>query len=145
MAHARESRLTTPGRPYGRPTLFHLLRIVAIALFTLVTGTAGYALADSNGGLSGSGGDGAGAISGYSVSNVSYTLNFLDPTRIDAVSFDIDADSTLPSVKVKLVRDSEFWHACSVAVGQSPSRVNCQLQAPVAVAAVDEVHVVAAQ
>ncbi len=40
--------------------MFHLLRIVAIALFTLVAASAGYAFAASNSGLAGPGGDGSG-------------------------------------------------------------------------------------
>ena len=127
--------------------MLHLqvLRVVAIALFTIVVGSAGYAFAASNSGLAGPGGDGAGAISGYSIGNVSYALNTLDPTRIDAVSFDIDADGVVPSVKVKLISSSETWHDCAVSTAQSPARATCTMQSPVAVAAVNEVRVVAAQ
>ena len=122
-----------------------LLRVVAIALFTIVVGSAGYAFAASNTGLAGPGGDGAGAISGYSIANVSYALNALDPTRIDAVSFDIDAVGIAPSVKVKLISSSETWHDCAVSTAQAPARATCAMEPPVAVSAVNEVHVVAAQ
>lgn len=128
--------------------MLHLLRVVAIALATLVAGSAGYAFAASNSGLLGSGGDGAGAISGYSVGNVSYTLNSHDPTRIDAVSFDLDAgaDSGVPAtVRVKLVSNSETWHDCAVSAAPSPARATCALGDSVAVADVNELRVVAAQ
>lgn len=125
--------------------MLQILRVVAIALFTIVAGSVGYAFAASNSGLAGPGGDGAGPISGYSVGNVSYTLNAYDPTRIDAVSFDIDADGAPSIVKVKLVSSSETWHGCAVSAEQSPARATCVLESPVAVSAVNEVRVVAAQ
>jgi hypothetical protein len=126
--------------------VLQILRVVAIALFTIVAGSAGYAFAASNSGLAGPGGDGAGAISGYSVENVSYSLNSLDPTRIDAVSFDLDADGGVPrTLKVKLVSDSDTWHSCSVSTDAMPARATCALGSSVAVVDVDEVRVVAAQ
>jgi len=126
--------------------MFQTLRVVAIALFTVVAGSTGYAFASANTGLSGPGGDGSGAISGYHVDNISYTLNSHNPTRIDAVSFDLEADSgDPPNVKVKLVSGSDTWHDCAVAATPVASRATCLMTAPVAVAAVNEVRVVAAQ
>lgn len=125
--------------------MLQILRVVAIALFTIVAGSAGYAFAASNTGLAGPGGDGAGSISGYAVGNVSYTLNFDDPTRLDAVSFDIDAGDVMPEVMVKLVSDSTTWHDCAVSTAQVPARATCALGGSVTVADVDEVRVVAAQ
>jgi hypothetical protein len=125
--------------------MLHILRAVAVALVTVVAGSVGYAFAASNSGLSGAGGDGAGAISGYAIANISYALNMDDPTRLDAVSFDIDAGDPLPSVVVKLVSDSDEWHPCAVSTAQVPARATCSLGGAVAVADVDEVRVVAAQ
>ena len=125
--------------------MLQILRVVAIALFTLVAGSAGYAFAASNTGLAGPGGDGAGSISGYTVGNVSYTLNSSDPTRLDAVSFEIDAGDVLPAVMVKLVSSSDAWHDCAVSAAQVPARATCVLGGSVTVAEVDEVRVVAAQ
>jgi hypothetical protein len=125
--------------------MLQVLRVVAIALFTIVAGSVGYAFAASNSGLAGPGGDGTGPISGYTVGNVSYSLNSHDPTRLDAVSFDIDADDVVPTVMVKLVRDSNDWHDCVVSTSQAPARVTCALGGFVAVADVNEMRVVAAQ
>jgi hypothetical protein len=125
--------------------VFHILRVVAIALFTVVAGSVGYAYAASNSGLVGSGGDGSGQISGYQISDVSYKLDAIDPTRIDAVSFNIDAGDHVPDVMVSLVRDSGAWHDCAVSTAAVPARVTCQLSTPVAVAEVNELRVVAAQ
>jgi hypothetical protein len=125
--------------------MLQVLRVVAIALCTLVAGSVGYAYASSNSGLNGAGGDGAGSISGYSIDNVSYSLSTDDPTRLDAVSFEIDAGAAVPSVRVKLVSDRDDWHSCAVSTDQVPARVTCPLGGSVAVADVDEVRVVAAQ
>ncbi|HEX5164669.1 MAG TPA: hypothetical protein VFV93_04670 [Thermomicrobiales bacterium] len=125
--------------------MLQILRVVAVALFTLVAGSVGYAYASSNSGLTGAGGDGAGQISGYQISDVSYTLNALDPTRIDAVSFDIDAGDSSPDVMVSLVRDGGAWHDCTVSTASAPARATCQMRTPVAVVDVDELRVVAAQ
>lgn len=126
--------------------MIQVLRVVAIALFTIVAGSVGYAYAASNSGLAGPGGDGVGTVSGYSVGNVSYVLNSLDPTRIDAISFDLDADFGVPrTLKVKLNSDSDTWHTCSVSMTAEPTRATCALGSSVAVVDVDEVRVVAAQ
>ncbi len=125
--------------------MLQVLRVVAIALFTIVAGSVGYAFAASNSGLAGPGGDGAGQISGYTIGNVSYSINSHDPGQLDAVSFDIDAENVVPTVKVKLVSSSNDWHECAVSTGQIPARATCALGGSVTVADVDEVRVVAAQ
>jgi hypothetical protein len=125
--------------------MLQVLRVVAIALVTVVAGSIGYAFAASNTGLSGAGGDGAGLISGYTVSDISYSLDSSDPTRLDAVNFAIDGGAATPSVVVKLVSDSDDWHPCVVSNAEVPARATCALDGLVAVADVDEVRVVAAQ
>ena len=54
-------------------------------------------------------GSGATAISGYTVSNVAYTLN-ADPTKIDAVTFTLD--KAAGTVKAQLV-SAGTWYACT--------------------------------
>jgi len=125
--------------------MLHILRVVAVALVSIVAGSVGYGFAASNTGLSGSGGDGVGQISGYAIDNISYTLSSQDPTRLDAVSFDIDGGAAMPAVMVKLVSESEDWHSCAISTAQVPSRATCALGGSVAIADVDEVRVVAAQ
>jgi hypothetical protein len=125
--------------------VLQILRVVAIALFTIVAGSVGYAYAASNSGLSGPGGDGAGQISGYQITDVSYTLNSSDPTWIDAVSFNIDAGEQVPDVSVSLVRDSGAWHDCAVSMASLPARATCQMTTPVAVTDVNELRVVATE
>jgi hypothetical protein len=59
-------------------------------------------------------GDGQAAISGYTVSNVHYTLNGTNPGNIDAVSFTLDtAPVTGSTVKIKLVSSGSTWYTCT--------------------------------
>jgi hypothetical protein len=71
--------------------LYHnRFRILAIMVMILVLATAAYGFAASNTVPAGQAGEGTGAISGYVVSSVVYTLNSGDPTAFDSVAFDLD-------------------------------------------------------
>lgn len=75
--------------------------IVVMALVGLVAiATYAYTATNTFASTTNKAGDGAQAISGYVVSNVEYTLNSTDPTRVSAVDFDLDAPAT--TVKAKL-------------------------------------------
>jgi hypothetical protein len=55
-------------------------------------------------------GDGSQTISGYTVSNIAYSLNNATPTNLDAVSFTLDAAAG--TVKIKVVGGGS-WYSCS--------------------------------
>lgn len=88
-------------------------------------------------------GDGAGAASGYTISNETYTLNGTDPTKVDAVAFDLNSTPPAGSViKVRLVSTGTDWYSCTATV----AAVSCTTTSPQATAAtVDELRVVVAQ
>ena len=80
------------------------------ALIAAISAAAGiYAFTNSNTVPATSAGSGATAISGYTVSNVAYTLN-ADPTKIDAVTFTLD--KAAGTVKAQLVSTGS-WYACT--------------------------------
>ena len=80
------------------------------ALIAAISAAAGiYAFTNSNTVPATSAGSGATAISGYTVSNVAYTLN-ADPTKIDAVTFTLD--KAAGTVKAQLV-SAGTWYACT--------------------------------
>jgi hypothetical protein len=89
------------------------------------------------------GGDGAGAISGYIVSNIKYSLNASDPRNIDSVTFDVDvAPPAGATKKIKLVAAGSTWYTCT----NVTTAFTCNTTAPQAtVAAADELRVVVAQ
>src|SRR5947208_1928990 len=60
------------------------------------------------------GGDGAGTISGYTISTVKYTLNSTDPRNIDTVTFNTDvAPPSGATVKIRLVSSGSTWYSCT--------------------------------
>lgn len=106
----------------------------------LVLGT--FALTASNTVPATKAGDGAGAISGYAVSDVHYSLNTLDPSLIDSVTFTLDSAPKVGStLKVKLDSGGSTWYACT----NVTTAVTCVTTAPPAsVSTADELRVVVA-
>lgn len=86
-----------------------------LAIIILVLGAAIYGLAASNTVPATSAGDGEGAISGYTISNIKYTLNSSDPSLIDMVQF--DTTGTPATVKIKLVDAGSTWYDCTAGAG----------------------------
>lgn len=87
--------------------LFVLFVIVAIS-------AAAYAFAASNTVPDTKAGDGSGAVSGYTVTGVVYTLNGTNPSTLDSVSFDLGAAAT--QVQVQLVAAGS-WYTCALDTG----------------------------
>ncbi len=79
--------------------------LIGMAAFTLATIT--YAYAASNTVPAGKAGSGSGAITGYTVSNVTYTLDSNNPVNITAVAFTLDAGAV--TVKVRLVNGGTLF------------------------------------
>ena len=58
-------------------------------------------------------GDGARAITGYTVTNVHYGLNGTDPTLVDEVTFDLDSTPVAGSTITIQLASGSFWYACT--------------------------------
>ena len=120
-------------------------RTPLLALFLVGVGLsgAGYAFAAANTVPTSKAGDGAGAITGYTVSSVVYDLNAAAPQNIDQVTFDLDsAPGGTSKIRLKLVSSGATWYTCSN-VGVA---VTCATTVPQAtVATADELRVVVAQ
>lgn len=112
--------------------------IGALVVGVISASTAGNTVEESRAGI------GTGAVTGYDVSSVSYTLNSSDPSLVDAVTFTLDAAPTAGStIQVRLSDGSPTWYTCSF----SGTSVTCPTTAapPASVADVTELTVVAAQ
>jgi hypothetical protein len=115
-------------------------RFVYAALLASVAGSSAFAFANSNTVPASSAGSGSGTISGYSATNVSYTLDASNPQNIDAVTFTI-SPTTTATVKVQL-SSGGAWYSCSDTAGS----VSCATTSPQATAAAaTQLTVVAAQ
>ena len=86
-----------------------------ILFAAIVIASTTFAFASSSTRLPGSKGEGAGGISGYNVTNVTYQFN-ADPTRIDSVMFTLDSNAL--TVKIKLNATASTWYTCSLVTGR---------------------------
>lgn len=90
------------------------MKVLLTVSVIVVLSAAAYAFAASNTVPDTRAGDGTGAVSGYTVTSVAYTLNASDPSTLDSVSFDLGAAAT--QVEVQLVA-SGTWYSCSLDSG----------------------------
>src|SRR4051794_28038717 len=89
-------------------------RYLLAAVAAAIVAPAAYAFTASNTVPGSNAGSGAGSISGYTVSNVAYTLNAANPQNVDQVAFTIAP--TTGTVKVQLVSGGS-WYSCANAAG----------------------------
>jgi archaellin len=114
-------------------------RFVIAAIVAAVVALAAYAVTATNTVPATNAGSGSGAISGYTVSSVAYTLNATNPQNVDQVAFTISP--TTGTVKVQLVSGGS-WYSCT----NSGGSVTCATTSPQATAAsINQLTVVAAQ
>ncbi len=117
-----------------------VLKIFIIAILAFVFATVATAFAASNTVPGTSAGEGAGVVSGYTVSSVHYVLNAANASNIDSVTFTLNATAT--TVKIKLVAASSTYYACTTTNGTDWQCPTTSPQATVAPA--DELRVIAA-
>ncbi len=108
---------------------------IGVVVLALVAGIGAYAFTASNTiADAGSAGIGTATISGYTVSNVAYTLDTADPSKWSAVDFDLDQAATQVQVKFddsNAVLTSSGWVDCtangSTIATSAPYAVHCVL------------------
>ena len=101
---------------------------------------AAYAFTAANTVPSSQAGDGSGTISGYTVSNIAYTLDSTNAANIESVAFTLDAAAG--TVKAKVVAASSTYTDCSNTGGNNWS---CDIEPDPSVLAADELRVIAVQ
>ena len=105
------------------------VKIFVLVVLVLALSGFTYAFAAANTVPATKAGDGSGAISGYTITNVKYNLDGTDPSAIDNVTFTLDAAAT--SANIRLVAGGT-WYSCTIAGGTA---VTCNtLDAPVSTA-----------
>ncbi|MBC8503859.1 MAG: hypothetical protein ISR58_17345 [Anaerolineales bacterium] len=70
------------------------IRNLALLFSALVMAAVTYGFAASNTVPAHKAGDGLGAVTGFTVSNIEYDLNATTPSNVDAVEFDLDVAAT---------------------------------------------------
>ena len=117
-----------------------ILTLVGMLVSMLLLATAAYAFTATNVVSTNRAGDGHNTISGYTISNVVYTLDNTSPQNIAAWQFDLDAAAT--SVRSKLVSSGTTYTAC---VHGAFFHWTCTPAAEPTVKAANELRVIAVQ
>jgi hypothetical protein len=128
------------------------LRLFGTFLLALVFATAAYGFANANTVPVSGAGDGQGAITGYTISAITYTLNAANPRNLDQVQFTLTPNAAgaldPTSVKIEITSGAaSTWHDCAVA----GTTATCDLTVatsgtvPVTALAATQLRVVAAQ
>lgn len=96
--------------------MIHLLRprTLFAVLLVLILSMAVYGFAAANVVPGSSAGDGSGAISGYTISNIRYTLNAANPANIQTVRFTINPTS---AGDVRITMNGATWYTCTNTAG----------------------------
>ena len=121
----------------------HLTRpraVLAVMLIAAVAAVGAYAFTASNTIPDSNAGSGTSAVSGYTATNIAYTLN-ADPLKVDTITFDLDAAAST----VKVQTDGSTWFDCSATAGGS-NTVTCDYSlAPLTLSAITTLNVIATQ
>jgi hypothetical protein len=90
-------------------------KYIAIALVILVLAVIAFGYAAANVVPESGAGEGVGTVSGYTISNIAYTLLTTDPTKVSSVAFDAAATSgaEAPSTVKVSVDSGSTWIACT--------------------------------
>lgn len=105
--------------------------VTALAIFAV----GGAAFTAANTVPQTSAGEGAGAISGFTLTNVVYNLNAANPTNISSVTFTAtavngDAVNTALTTFVEFDNASGNWYSCTRTGGVAPAHnINCDTTA----------------
>lgn len=121
-------------------------KYIAIAFIILTLGVIAYGYAAANVVPESGAGDGSGVISGYTVSNIDYTLLVADPSKVASVSLDVAATSGAGAPdEVHITVDSgTTWVSCT---GPATNTWTCAFTASSepSVTAIESLQVVAAE
>lgn len=121
-------------------------KYLAIAFIILTLGVIAYGYAAANVVPESGAGDGSGTVSGYTISNIDYTLLTSDPSKVTSVSFDVASTggAGVPNDVQITVDSGTTWVACT---GPETNTWTCTftVSAEPSVTAIESLQVVAAE
>ena len=115
------------------------LKVSLIILVAFALATVTYAYANTNTVPASTAGDGAGAISGYTVTNIVYTLDAANPANINKVAFTLNVAATVAQVSVT---GAAPYQSCVIAGG---TNVTCTFGTEPTVLSATSLQVIATQ
>ena len=86
------------------------VRFLIAGLVTVGVVTATYGFTAANTVPGSKAGDGEGAVTGYTISNIDYTLDAADPGLLDKVAFSLDSDPGSGEVRANV---DNIWASCT--------------------------------
>ncbi len=119
-------------------TLIGKSRFLGALVVAAAMATGAYAFTATNTVPASNAGSGSGAISGYTVSAIAYTLNATTPSDVDSLTFTLSANAT--TAKAKIVSGSTTYTACTIAGGVN---VTCNFSPDIAITTADSLSVIA--
>jgi hypothetical protein len=108
-------------------------KVALVVLISLVLAAATFAYAAANTVPASNAGDGSGTVSGYTVTNVHYTLDPTNPANISNVAFTLNSAAT----SAQITLDGTHWFACTITGGTSVSCVTTGANEPTVLGAVN--------
>lgn len=125
-------------------------RTLALAALSLIFATAAYGFAAANTVPASAAGDGNGTVSGYTISNIRYTLKGSNPANVDSVTFNtspaISTTAPVGTIKVQIAQGAPTtWHNCVVTTSVSCDKHMSNATVTVTAASISNLRVVAAQ
>jgi hypothetical protein len=119
----------------NRRFFFALMIIILLA-------SATYAFAAANSVPESGAGDGSGNITGYTITNIDYTLAAANPANIQTVEFDIAPTAGAAAARtVSIQLNGGAWYSCAVAAGHA----TCNIGGAVTVLSANSLRVIAAE
>lgn len=117
------------------------MKVLLLVVLVLALSGFTYAFAAANTVPLSYAGDGAGAVSGYEVSDIHYVLGTSAPTTITGVEFTLDFAAESVSIRLGAVGGSTTWaNSCDI----SGLNVSCTFSTPINVVDALQLQVVAA-
>ena len=103
--------------------MFRNFKVLLLVLAILVIAGSAYAFAAQNTIADSAGGYKASTVPGYAVTNIAYDLDGIDPTIVDAITFDIAPSSGSAAAVIVKVQTASggAWTDCTLS-GAGPSK-----------------------
>ena len=119
-------------------------RILAVSVLILGLAVVAFGYAAANVVPESGAGDGTGTVSGYTITNVDYTLDATDPSKIASLNFDVAKTAGAgDATDVRITVDSgTTWITC---VAGTPPDWACTFSVKPSVSAITALQVVAAE
>jgi hypothetical protein len=114
-------------------------RVLAISIIVLILAVAAFGYAAANIVPESGAGDGTGTVSGYTITNINYTLLASDPSSVESLTLDVAPTAGAgPATDVRITVDGgTTWVTCTGPVGSTWTCTFAALSEPSVLAIID--------